>query len=256
MHRTVRPFPAGEVALLASFAAHAAVALENARLFEQAGAAVAAADEANAELRGRSEATERAAHLGTLVLHTAEPMDLPERRTLERGAMVTALVLLFRRTEAEAESRVRGELLSDLVSGRDLDPDRLRERARQQGADLEADLVVVVAVPTAEPGTEQQAVRTASTIGREVGGLGGVHEGLVVVLAPGDPIALGEAVRTRLDGATVGVATATGGTEGVISAWREASQTLAALGRLGRSGEVSDPGGLGIARLLLGGNAA
>ena len=41
-------------------------------------------------------------------------MDLPERRTLERGALVTALVLLFGRTEAEAESRVRGELLADL----------------------------------------------------------------------------------------------------------------------------------------------
>ena len=43
VHRTVRPFPASEVALLTSFAAHAAVALENARLFEQVGAAVAAA---------------------------------------------------------------------------------------------------------------------------------------------------------------------------------------------------------------------
>ena len=58
VHRTVRPFPAGEVALLTSFAAHAAVALRNAQLFEQARAAVAAADEANAELRERSEATE------------------------------------------------------------------------------------------------------------------------------------------------------------------------------------------------------
>ena len=224
VHRTVRPFPAGEVALLTSFAAHAAIALENARLFEQARAAVAAADEANAELRARSEATERAAHahdlltdvllhgggvvevgdvlaevlggrlavyddegrllagddatddrrpsqdavdraktsgrsvqtedgawvavaaagdehLGTLVLRTAAPLDLPERRTLERGALVTALVLLFGRIEAEAESRVRGELLSDLVGGRDLDPDRLRQRARQQGADLDGDLV-------------------------------------------------------------------------------------------------------------------
>ena len=193
VHRTVRPFPAGEVALLTSFAAHAAIALENARLFEQARAAVAAADKANAELRARSEATERAAqahdlltdvllhgggvvevgdvlasvlggqlavyddegrllagddateiatfadavdraktsgrsvqtddgawvavaaagdeHLGTLVLRTTQSMDLPERRTLERGALVTALVLLFARSEAEAESRVRGELL-------------------------------------------------------------------------------------------------------------------------------------------------
>ncbi len=193
VHRSVRPFPAGEVALLTSFAAHAAVALENARLFEQARAAVAAADAANAELRSRSAATERAAHahdlltdvllhgggvvevadvlaevlggrlavyddegrlltgprpgsadagpatdagaatdveppaasvararasgrcvqteagdwvavaaageehLGTLVLRTDRTMDLPGRRTLERGALVTALVLLFRR---------------------------------------------------------------------------------------------------------------------------------------------------------------
>jgi transcriptional regulator with GAF, ATPase, and Fis domain len=67
VHRTVRPFPAGEVALLTSFAAHAAVALENARLFEQARAAVANADRANAELRARNEATERAAHAHDLL---------------------------------------------------------------------------------------------------------------------------------------------------------------------------------------------
>ena len=55
------------MALLTSFAAHAAVALENARLFEQARAAVAAADKANAELRARSEATERAAQAHDLL---------------------------------------------------------------------------------------------------------------------------------------------------------------------------------------------
>ncbi|MCW2826849.1 MAG: hypothetical protein JWQ67_465 [Marmoricola sp.] len=334
VHRTVRPFPAGEVALLTSFAAHAAVALENARLFEQAGAAVAAADEANAELRARSEATERAAHahdlltdvllhgggvvevadvlaqvlggrlavyddegrllagdraedvpeeaarrarasgrcvrtddgawvavaaageepLGTLVLRTSGPMDLPERRTLERGGLVTALVLLFRRTEAEAESRVRGELLSDLFSGVELDADRLRERARQQGADLDAHLAVAVAEPTGELGSEQQTIRAASAIARELHGLGGVHEGMVVVLAPGEPLAVGEAVRDRLGGATVGVAAATAGAEHIPRAWREARQTQSALRRLGRTGEVSDPAGLGLARLLLGGN--
>ena len=338
VHRSVRPFPAGEVALLTSFAAHAAVALENARLFEQVRAAVAAADEANAELRARSEATERAAHahdlltdvllhgggvvevadvlaevltgrlavyddegrllactpppstangppeeaitrarasgrcvqsddgdwvavaaageehLGTLVLRASRPMDLPERRTLERGALVTALVLLFRRTEAEAESRVRGELLSDLVSGRDLDAERLRERARQQGADLEADLVVAVAEPVADAGSDHQVARVAATLARELQGLGGVHDGRAVVLAPGKPLHLGETLRDRLGGATVGVAACAGGAEHVALAWREARQTLAALLRLDRQGDVSDPGGLGLARLLLGGN--
>src|SRR6185436_4419879 len=84
-------------------------------------------------------------HLGTLVLSSRESLDLPERRTLERGALVTALVLLFGRSEAEAESRVRGELLADLLSRRDLDPARLRERARQQDADLDGELALAVA---------------------------------------------------------------------------------------------------------------
>jgi GAF domain-containing protein len=338
VHRTVRPFPAGEVALLTSFAAHAAVALENARLFEQARAAVGAADGANAELRARSEATERAAHahdlltdvllhgggvvevadvlaevlggglavyddegrllagsppasapqedepaadaiararssgrcvqtdddawlavaaageehLGTLVLRSGRTMDQPERRTLERGALVTALVLLFRRTEAEAESRVRGELLSDLVIGRDLDPERLRERARQQGADLDTDLAVAVAEPVGETGSDQQAARIASALARELQGLGGVHDGLVVVLAPGEPLRLGETLRDRLGGATVGVAACAGGADNVTVAWQEARQTFVALQRLDRRGDVSDPAGLGLARLLLG----
>ena len=335
VHRTVRPFPAGEVALLTSFAAHAAIALENARLFEQAGSAVDAADKANAELRARSEATERAAqahdlltdvllhgggvvevgdvlaevlggqlavyddegrllagddateittvvdavdraktsgrsvqtddgawvavaaagdeHLGTLVLRTTQSMDLPERRTLERGALVTALVLLFGRSEAEAESRVRGELLSDIIGGRDLDPDRMRQRARQQGADLDGDLVVAVAQPT-EEAPEMQVARIASTLARESQGLGGTHEGLAVVFGHDEPLRLGEALRERLGGATVGVATGVGGAAGITDAWREARQTLGAMLRLDRTGEVGDPAGLGLARLLLGGN--
>jgi GAF domain-containing protein len=328
VHRTVRPFPAGEVALLTSFAAHAAVALENARLFEQARAAVAEAAEANTELRARNEATERAArahdrltdvllmggglievadvladvlrgrlsvydeegrllagedhpppqeaveqarssgrcaevddswvavaaageeHLGTLVLRADDPLDQLERRTLERGALVTALVLLFGRTEAEAESRVRGELLADLVVGRDLDVVRLRERARQQAADLDGELAIAVAEHEGDP----PGARVAAALARELHGLGGVHEGQVVVLAPEDPRRLGEQLSARLDGATVGVTSITGGVEQVAAAWREARQALAALLRLGRAGEVSDPAGLGLARLLLGGN--
>ncbi len=344
VHRTVRPFPAGEVALLTSVAAHAAVALENARLFEQARAAVENADRANAELRARNEATERAAHahdlltdvllhgggagevaevltevlggavtvyddeqralaraptgsaeealpddtfadalakarasgrcvqlddgtwlaaaaageehLGTLVLRTDNEMDLPERRTLERGALVTALVLLFGRTEAEAESRVRGELLVDLLGGQDLDSVRIRERARAQGADLDVPLAVAVAEPGphTEDRTHLPLARAVASMAAELHGLGAVHEGRAVVLAPADPLELGRMLQERLDGATVGVARSTGGAESIPDAWREARQTLATLLRLGRTGDVSDPAGLGLARLLLGSN--
>ena len=157
-------------------------------------------------------------------------------------------MLLFGRTEAEAESRVRGELLSDLVSGRDLDETRLRERARQQGADLDGDLAIAVARPVAE----QPGARVAAALARELRGLGGVHEGCVVVLAPEDPLRLGEQLRSRLDGATVGVTRASG--DAIPQAWREARQAQETLLRLGREGEVSDPAGLGLARLILGGN--
>ena len=330
VHRTVRPFPASEVALLTSFAAHAAVALETARLFEQASAAVATADEANAQLRARSEATERAAHahdlltdvllhgggvvevadvlaqvlggrltvfdddgrpltgegtvtedvdaamaearasgrsvltaegawvavaaareehLGTIVLHTAEPLDRPERRTLERGALVVALVLLFGRTEAEAESKVRGELLVDLVSDRDLDPATLRERARQEGADLDDDLAIAVAEPS-----DPQGARVVAALARDLHGLGGVHQGQLVVLAPGDPLELGELLHARFEGATIGVAPCSAGVERIPAAWREARQCVETLIRLGRAGELSDPAGLGLARLVLGDN--
>ncbi len=337
VHRRVRPFPPGEVALLSSFAAHAAVALENARLFEKAREAVAAADEASAALLARTRATERAAqshdrltdvllaggglaevvavlaevldgtlvvydedghhvagrphaddpaalaeavaparssgrcvrtrdgawvavaaaredHLGTLVLRTGIPMDTAERRTLERGALVTALVLLFGRSEAEAESRVRGELLTDLVAGRhDLDPVRLRERARRQGVEVAAPMALAVAQGDGDP----VSARAVAGLARELRGLGALQQGRAVVLAPGDPLDLGRLLQGRLPGSTVGVARAPGGVAGVggvAAAYREATQTLEALVRLGRTGEVSDPGGLGLARLLLGGN--
>ncbi len=331
VHRRVRPFPAGEVALLTSFAAHAAVALENARLFERARAAVAAADEANAALRSRSEATERAAHahdlltdvllhrggvaevaavlgevlggtvevydetgapltgerpgpagtdpvvasalgsgrcaatddgawvsaaaagddhLGTLVLRTDAPMGLPERRTLERGALVTAMVLLFERSAAEAEGRVRGELLVDLVTGRVPDPLRLRERVRQQGARLDGDLALAVA----RHASERSPARSVAALAAERQGLGVVHDGLGVVLAEGAADELGRALSERLGGATVGTVAVAEGLDGVAAAYAEAVGTLRALERLGRTGEVAEPAGLGLARLLLGHN--
>ena len=194
-------------------------------------------------------AAAREEHLGTIVLHTAEPLDRPERRTLERGALVVALVLLFGRTEAEAESKVRGELLVDLVSDRDLDPATLRERARQEGADLDDDLAIAVAEPS-----DPQGARVVAALARDLHGLGGVHQGQLVVLAPGDPLELGELLHARFEGATIGVAACSAGVERIPAAWREARQCVETLIRLGRAGEVSDPAGLGLARLVLGDN--
>ena len=335
VHRNVRPFPPGEVSLLMSFAAHAAIALENARLFEQI-------DSANRQVRAQADAVEVAAHahdrltdvllhgggvadvadvvadvlhgtvlvldseghrlagaggddlfdglddavaearasgrsvrvdgpsyvavalagtehLGTLLLHgLAAELGNADRRTLERGALVTALVLLFNRSVAEAEERVRGELLSDLLEHRDQDESRLLERARRQHADLEGPTVVAVA--RVEGVERHRAAQVAARLGGEVRGLAGEHDGLVVLVAPAadEPLATGRALHERLLAAggscTVGVASAVGGPGDVVTAYTEARGCLDTLVTLGRLGEVSDPAGLGLARLLLGQN--
>ena len=105
------------------------------------------------------------------------------------------------------------------------------------------------------------AARAAVRAARASGGLVGVHDGHVVLVARPDdgPVAVGEAlarsVATTGGTATVGVAAgppdALG--SGLSAAYAEAARCAEVLVVLGRSGEVSDPAGLGVARLVLGG---
>ena len=322
VHRTVRPFPPAEVSLLTSFAAHAAVALENARLFaeldeanravsahalaiEQAavahdrltdlllqtagvedvaavmaevlGGRVAIHDPANELLAGEpsgcawrsavaatvssghsveaggtyvAAALAGTEHVATLVAHgLGRPLDQAEQRTLERGALVTALVLLFARTVAQTEERLGGELLVDLIEAPVLDGP-LRERARRHGLSLDPPLAAVVA--SVQGVDRHAAVRVATQLAQ--GGLAGEHRGALVLLVPSaDPLAVGLRLRDRVRAiggdATVGAAPAVAD---LATTYAEARRCLDALVALGRSGDVSDPAGLGVTRLLIG----
>ncbi len=330
VHRSVRRFPQNEVSLLTSFAAHAVVALENARLFAEL-------DEANRSLTRHTEAVDAAAlahdrltdvliggggvaevaevlsgvldgaasvwtpsgellagedpgldwrevvpaavasgrsvavgsgmvaaalagteHVATLVLRRDDPLDLAARRTLERGALVSALVLLFVRSVADAEERLGGQLLADLLEADAESRERLRERVRRHGASLDGPLVVATA--TVDGADRHRASRAAVALARRGAGLAGEHRGAIVLVVPGeDPLRVGadlQAAIAELGGtATVGVATSDGVRgDRLVSAHREARSCLDTLVRLGRAGEVSDPAGLGVARLLLGDN--
>ena len=129
-----------------------------------------------------------AENLGALVLRPDDELVDADQRILERAALVTALLLLFRRTVAEAEGRVRGELLDDLIARPVRDPTRCATRARRLGVDLDAPHVVVAVGDDAIAGraARQRALSWAPTLRRPRGGLAAARDGRVVLMLPGD----------------------------------------------------------------------
>ena len=343
-NRDERPFKPDEVALLESLGAHAAIAVENARLFQEANTAVADLHEANALVEAHIEAVERAAaahvqltdlvvagsgtqdlaaavagllqgglllfdhehrvlamagenaeravvdalhpalaaaratgrtlpahaanglrqwvapvvgsseHLGALALVTQRDLPDVDLRILERAAVVTALLLLGQRTMAEAEQRLRGELLDDLLSASERDPDVLRRRARLLGADVDAPHVVV-AVSAANSERHRTAAAAAALAG-DHGGLAGEHNGVVVLLLPAmTPADAARLVVDRLRpvlqapviAGGAGPANDLGATAAV---YQEAARCLRVMQALGRQGAASSSD-LGVYGLLL-----
>ncbi|MFD4195654.1 helix-turn-helix domain-containing protein [Amycolatopsis thermoflava] len=132
--------------------------------------------------------------LGALLLEEGEVEFGPvERRTAERAAQITALLNLKEDALVEAEQRVRGDLLTDLLSD---DPDRRHDvttRARARGIQLhELRSSVVVAVPAE---LRREAVRAL----RRTGGLVGEHTDRVVALtADPDPAAASASIHSTV----------------------------------------------------------
>ncbi|WP_141015035.1 PucR family transcriptional regulator [Nocardioides sambongensis] len=96
-----------------------------------------------------------------------------------------------------------------------------------------------------------RAARIAGALAAEHHGLGGVHGGRAVVVVPSGAGAAHQ-LRDRLAAAGAEVTVGWTGADTAAEGWAEACRCVDALVALGRSGEVSDPAGLGLARLLLG----
>ena len=191
--------------------------------------------------------------LGTLALGGVERLEDGQGRTVERAAMVTALVLLFRLRAAEADQRVRTDLLADLLGrGRGPADATLVDRGRLLGLRLLVPHVVAVCRCTTRPrGLPVAAARSAA--GR---GLSGEHDGLVVAVLPGEDasaVAADLAARLGEDGppVTVGAAGPVVPAHGLREAYAQARRTadaLLALGMSGRGGSVRDLGFAGLVR--------
>lgn len=340
--RRARVFEREQIALLGSFAALAAAAIDTANLLAETRSALAGLERANEIIQDRSAVIERAsdvhdrlaelvlrgggvhdvaaavsevldgtvefaeaaeapAHaletsraeghavrhgqdwiaavaagdelLGALVLRGHPGLDPVDQRTLERAAMVTSLLLLARRSAAEAEHRVRGELLDDLLDARDRDPRLLRERATRLHADLDTTHVVLAARlegGTADADREADARRrlwsAASHLAATRHGLAAARDGGTVLLlpvTPGEPATdlarrtarhLGTAVHEPVTvGASAPVRQLTARPDTVAAAYAEARRCLDVLRLLGRTGDGSAAEDFGFLGLLLAG---
>jgi sugar diacid utilization regulator len=344
-NRSARPFAREEVSLLVSLAAHAAVAIDTARLLAETRAALEELSAANATIKAHSESVERAAaahdrmtalvlrgggvedvaaavtevlggsllvfdadgrllaqvgeieepdrttmaeavaasrtegrsvrrgslwyaavvagaeNLGVLVHRPEGELVNADQRILERAATVTALLLLFQRTVADAEGRVRGELLDDIITRPAQDVEALRVRARRLGIELDNPYVLVVVGDNGMTTTDSARQRMASwaaTYAAVRGGLAAARGGRVVLMLPGQDAA--EAARAvsrdlaRVTGrpATAGASGPAKGPLALADAYHEADRCLTALAALGRTGEGVSTAELGFVGLLLG----
>ncbi|WP_188274619.1 GAF domain-containing protein [Streptomyces sp. CBMA152] len=339
--RHSRVFAREEIALLGSFAAHAAVAIDTANLLAETRSALAELERANEIIRDHSAVLERASEvhdrltelvlrgggvhdvasavsevldgtvefadadspaftaldltgtdghairngrdwvatvsaggelLGALVLRGHPGLDPVDRRTLERAAMVTSLLLLARRSAGEAEQRVRGELLDDLLDTPGRDPRLLRDRAARLRADLDAPhLVLAARMEGPEDGTAERQTADRQRMGSAAAHLAATRHGLAAArdggtvlllpLGPGDTPAdvarqlakqLGAALRESVTvGASAPVEAPAARPGSVAEAYGEARRCLEALRLLGRSGEGAAAPDLGFLGLLL-----
>lgn len=190
--------------------------------------------------------------LGSIVLASRADLTDADRRLFERAAVVTALLLMVRRSIATAEDEVRGELLTDLLTSPGRNTAVLLTRAERSGLDLTKPHVVLVAHA---PGVPRWRLTKAAA---QFAVLAGVHSEEVVLVASedGEPGRMAEVIAKGLRSAvdspvTVGAAGPASGPAGIAAARSEAGRSLSALLALGRAGRGASMAELGFVGSLL-----
>ncbi|MFD6285291.1 helix-turn-helix domain-containing protein [Streptomyces sp. NPDC060205] len=124
-------------------------------------------------------------HFGFLSLARRAAPEPADVRMLERSAQIMGLLFLMRDAHAEAEERVRGELLMELMSRSPLHPAQ-RDRALARGVDVDHLDVLVVADCPERPVSE--VVRHLKPLSTELSGLAGEYLGRATMLLRADDV--------------------------------------------------------------------
>ncbi|HEX5497264.1 MAG TPA: GAF domain-containing protein [Mycobacteriales bacterium] len=196
-----------------------------------------------------------------VVLLVGERIEPADVLALERAALVMALTLLNERSLVEAEHRMRGELLDDLLTTPHRDSAGLRRRALLMGVDIDRGNAVLVARPR-DIDRRRVAATEAAAVAVEHAGLSGDHGGNIVLLlpAPADLGSTARSIASRLSQATgspvtVGASRSPGPDPGGLAqAHRDAARCLEVLLTLDRDGEAASFAELGIYGVLLSGS--
>lgn len=119
-------------------------------------------------------------HLGVLLLTRSYEPTSGDIRTLERAAQIMGLLILKESAVAEAEERVSGELLTELLLATGPVGPGLRSRAQTRGIDIASFDVLLVA--ESENRSAAEVGRRLHGLSREWSGLAGEHLGHATML--------------------------------------------------------------------------
>ncbi|MDQ3539478.1 MAG: GAF domain-containing protein, partial [Chloroflexota bacterium] len=196
-------------------------------------------------------------HNRGFLLYAAREINDVDVRSLERAATTMALLLLNRRAHDEADNRVRGELLAELLSRSSVvDPDAITRRARLLDVDLGERLIVVVIIPGETSGVSQALHDEASRIARTSKGLVTPLADRVVLLVPGlEPNSSAKSVAEHLTRTgfvvTTGSSGPTGDLRNVVHHQDRAHRAAKVLVALGKTAQGVSADEVGIYGLML-----
>ncbi|WP_328327693.1 helix-turn-helix domain-containing protein [Kribbella sp. NBC_00382] len=194
-------------------------------------------------------ATAKGERLGALVIGGVDELSGADQRIVERAAVVTALVLLFRRQAAEQSQRAQADILADTLSGA-TDPRALADRFRLLGKQKELPKQVIVAVCRGDH--SGVLARLTAPLEERLALVGPYAGDLVLLIADSDAVKVAQELNeaARRTGVTIAVTGPAAWGSDVITVHREAARLVATMLRLGRTRQAATPDDLGLAGLV------